>query len=424
MKKLIAQTNRIMIFAVAVLWGVTAQGKELQPLSEEWQKLLQTLSPIVENIEQYLPETKDAQNQQELLDFIYSNVAMGYFGAVYVDADYPDFWPALNEVFRVGFPNPDDAYYFVPVDDDGQYRIAGYRGTVKILDFQINGGMAGKDGTGVWGPALSNYSADDLAIDDNGWFEVILSAERPDVHQGNWLKLEKGAAYIMVRQRSYDWLNEVDGRFGIERLDRPAIQPRLSTENIEQRLAQVAKWAETWSRLNLLYSQKAMQAEPNKFRLKDFSTEGGFTSKVQSYPQTVFQLAVDEALIVETEVPEECRYWNFQLVDSIWQTMGGNNQFNSINGHQAFIDDDGKFRMVVSAQDPGVPNWLDNMGYETGIVYGRWNICSSAPIPKATKVKVEEIRMYLPEATPHVSAEQRDTMLRERRLGAQLRRRW
>jgi len=285
--------------------------------------------------------------------------------------------------------------------------------------------MAGKDGTGIWGPALVNYNVDDLSIAENGWFDVILSSKRPEGYTGDWWQLGKGAAWIMARQRSYDWLNEVDGRFGIERIDRPAIQPRYSAAEIAAKLERISIWAETWTRLSLNYAKESYEnTKVNQFQLRDFGSEGGFTGKVQSYPQTVFKLKKDEALIVETELPDECRYWNFQLVDTYWRTLGGNNQLNSINGHQAKLDADGKFRFVVSAVDPGVPNWLDNMGYETGFVYGRWNICSRAPMPVAKKVKVSDVRKNLPEDTPVVSAKERDKAVRERRLGAQLRKRW
>src|SRR5262245_52389102 len=97
---------------------------------------------------------------------------------------------------------------------------------------------------------------------------------------------------------------------------------------------------------------------------------------------------------------------------------------NSINAYQAKLDADGKFRFVVSATDPGVPNWLDNMGYKTGFVYGRWNMCSSAPTPTAKIVKVAEVRKFLPAETPTITAEERDASLRKRRLAAQMRKRW
>jgi hypothetical protein len=100
------------------------------------------------------------------------------------------------------------------------------------------------------------------------------------------------------------------------------------------------------------------------------------------------------------------------------------NRQTSINGHTARLDKDGKFRAVISATDPGVPNWLDTVGYAKGTMFGRWTECSSGPTPTIAKVKLADVRNHLPSDTPVISAEARDAALRLRRKGAQLRRRW
>src|SRR3546814_9457088 len=69
---------------------------------------------------------------------------------------------------------------------------------------------------------------------------------------------------------------------------------------------------------------------------------------------------------------------------------------SSLNDAQARVDKDGLFRAVISAQDPGVPNWLDTAGNASGAVQGRWLDCSDKPIPDTRVVKVKDIRKYLP----------------------------
>jgi hypothetical protein len=71
-----------------------------------------------------------------------------------------------------------------------------------------------------------------------------------------------------------------------------------------------------------------------------------------------------------------------------------------------------------------VHNWLDTGGFTEGTIFGRWLQCSSAPVPALTKVKLAEVREHLPADTPVVSPEERLELLRRRRIGAQLRRRW
>src|SRR3546814_18766933 len=79
-----------------------------------------------------------------------------------------------------------------------------------------------------------------------------------------------------------------------------------------------------------------------------------------------------------------------------------------MNADKARVDKDGLFRAVISAQDPGVPNWLDTAGNASGAVQGRWLDCSDKPIPDTRVVKVKELRKYLPADTPSVTAEQRE----------------
>ena len=144
----------------------------------------------------------------------------------------------------------------------------------------------------------------------------------------------------------------------------------------------------------------------------------------QVYLEGLYRLKDDEALILETEVPANCRYWGFLVGDMQFRTVDWVNNQSSLNAFQAKLDSDGKFRAVIARRDPGVPNWLDTGDYGEGVIQGRWNVCDSAPVPTARLVRLSELRRNLPGDTPTVTPAQRDTQLRERRLGAQMRRKW
>jgi hypothetical protein len=79
---------------------------------------------------------------------------------------------------------------------------------------------------------------------------------------------------------------------------------------------------------------------------------------------------------------------------------------------------------VISARDPGVPNWLDTAGNPRGAVQGRWLDCDERPMPMMRKVNVAQVRDLFPSGTPAVSAAAREAALRERRLRAQMRTIW
>ncbi|MFP3408236.1 hypothetical protein SB757_26870, partial [Pseudomonas sp. SIMBA_065] len=92
--------------------------------------------------------------------------------------------------------------------------------------------------------------------------------------------------------------------------------------------------------------------------------------------------------------------------------------------HQAHVNGDGKFRAVLSVEDPGVANWLDTGGNLKGMLIGRWYRSSSHPTPILKKVKLADLDEHLPLDTLRVTPVERGEALRVRRIGAQLRRRW
>jgi hypothetical protein len=87
---------------------------------------------------------------------------------------------------------------------------------------------------------------------------------------------------------------------------------------------------------------------------------------------------------------------------------------SSLNGHQAHIDADGRFRCVVAHRDPGVPNWLDSAGHREGVVQYRWIWSEDNPRPTAQIVPFDELRNALPGDTPVVSPEARRDAIRIR----------
>jgi hypothetical protein len=341
------------------------------------------------------------------------------------DPKYPDLSPMYNQIFNQGFPNPDDSYYLTPIEDDGVYKISGYRGTVRLIYFEVGSGTTVPYGTGTLGPSKGVWDVDTLRLGEGGSVDVILSPTRPAGYDGDWWKLEPGSTYFIVRQRSYDWLGEVDGRFAIERLDLPAARPRPTAPQLDTNLSNIAVWADTFAKLSLdgpWVKHMRSSGLVNKVKAKDYSAASGLGN--QRYVEGLFELEADEALIVETEIPQDCSYWNFQLVDDFWRSLEWVHRQSSLNGFTARLDGDGKFRAVVASQDPGVPNWLDTVGRKTGMIYGRWTNSTSDIAPTVMKVKLTDVRQHLPADTPAVTAQERDASIRLRRKGAQLRRRW
>lgn len=394
-------------------------------VSAEWRAYLEPLAPIAERLVHRLPDAHDPQVRQEFYRVLFSTLSMAYMDLLVADPEHPEFVPIFNRVQNFLGPNPDNSYYATPIDGNGIYKISGFRGTVRIVDFAIGSGQMYPRGVGDKpGPTLVNHDIDSLHIEKDGAFEVVLSTQRPTGHKGDWWKLDSQATHIWIRQTAYDWLHEVDGRFAIERLDRQAIKPRPSAESIAVNLRQIPAFVENWTSWAFTYYEMAYHAKGlvNKVVVNRTGEFGGVSTLM--YAGGLFDLGPDEALIYETAVPKQYRYWSIQLLDMFFGMIDSMNGQSSLNAHTSRLDTDGKFRYVISATDPGVPNWLDTGGYGKGSMLGRWVECGDAPAPILTKVKLAEVRKHLPPDTPLVSAEERDAAIRLRRKGAQLRRRW
>jgi hypothetical protein len=384
----------------------------------DWRAVLEGLQPLAGEASALAWRPDDPQVRREIDVMLLAGLTRAYAQSVYADADYPEFVPSLGLPMNLAAPVPDYLYKGTPLRGDGVYRISGKRGNSRFVDvFTIEVTPTSTGG------ALHTYDLDALKLSSSGEFDVLLSNERPANHAGDWWFLDPRATQLMTRCAAYDWLNEEDPVLRIERVDLPARQPRRSAEDAANRMARFATASRNYPLrwLRHINEQKA-RGVINRLEIHDYSAIGGAAGQV--YLEGIYDLAEDEALVMETEIPANCRYWSFLVSDELFCTLNWMHRFSSINGHQARLDEDRRFRMVVSARDTGAPNWLDVGDHRTGVLQGRWNNADSAPLPSCIKVKADEVWQHLPGTTERVTPEQRDELLRLRRRGAQQRRFW
>jgi hypothetical protein len=348
------------------------------------------------------------------------NLSYSYFAYFHADAEHPDWAPLWNPVFTCQ-PNPDDIYLYSPIRADLRYRVSGHRGTVYKLIFCAQRGISGMVDEASECFDVTMIDEQDFEVNPDGTFEILFSAERPEGHAGNWCQLLPAANLIYVRYRMYDWEKEIDPQLSIECLDPVPPKPRLTPEQIGERLGEVAKFP---LRMNRMFYDIQNQVKSAVGTNSFFAVRYAGIGSRQVYWPAVFDFDADEALIIETEMPEVAPYWNIQLNDPYFNAIEFVYRLSSTNGAMATLSSDGKLRAVVSLTDPGVPNWLDPAGYTEGTIYGRWYDCSSDPTPTLKRVKLAELRDHMPADTPMVTPEQRADELRRRVRACQRRRRW
>jgi hypothetical protein len=127
-----------------------------------------------------------------------------------------------------------------------------------------------------------------------------------------------------------------------------------------------------------------------------------------------FELEPDEALILEVEPPTGV-YWSISLGNPWLETIHYGRHQSSLNGHQAVIDSDGILRVVISATDPGVANWLDTAGHSNGAMLLRCVRTETAPVPSSRVVKVDDVLPALPVDTKMTTPDDRARVIEARR---------
>ena len=361
--------------------------------------------------------------QQDMNRLALSILSNGYLCRVYTDARRPAFMPLWNFAFNQGGPDPDYIYSTTEVDPAGGYRISGFRGTTRFIEItQQSFDMMSPSDVDQSSPAAATHDLDDLQLGEDGRFSVVLSAERPPDHQGDWWELHPGTKRLLMRKCSCDWIREVDARVAISRLDDGGAD--MSPEEISRRFSDLAAWIEGMIGfdMKLVRYYREHHGVNTFLRSSKIDSMGGLPR--QAYYDGIHQIGDDEALILETPLPEKVRYWQALVGDDRFCTVDWVNRQSSLNDAQAHIDSDGLFRAVISRRDPGVPNWLDKADYPWGIIQMRWNLASEYPDPTIKKVPLADVRHHLPSDTPVVTAAERAAQLQIRREGAQLRRIW
>lgn len=402
--------------------GADETRQEVVPAVPGWHAMIDDLEGLPSRLLAQLPPSMrdDPLIRQEV-----ARLALQAFTASAITAlggygDHPVFLPTIGELLNVGQPNADTLYRVAQVTPGGVYRLRGRPGSLTMA-------VIGQVGPATADPAerRQHLEIGALPVDENGYFDVLLSVDRPGDYRGEWWPLHPDTHSLMLRLVSSDWPEEQEPTVAIERLDVAAEKPRATAAELEQRWPRLTRSTATLANMFIDRVDEMRQKNGvNRLGVMDESASGGGLLNGQFYYEGVYELAEDEALILEAEHPASCAYRSILLTSELYQTIDWYNNHSSLNQAQAEPDSDGVLRVVVSARDPGVPNWLDTAGHLRGVIQGRWTGCDTQPVPSVTKVAVTEVRAHLPPDTPRVSAEERQRIVRERRAAYQQRRHW
>ncbi len=389
----------------------------------EWEQLVDDLRPLGDAMRARIPERLrgDPQIMAESMRLLLSGFARASSDALVGDRRHPMFVPELNVAQNIFQPNADTIYKSCLIEKGGSYLLKGDRGTTRMMIMAQMGPDTLR--TGKHHPVLDQGNFDTLQIDTEGNFEVVISLEKPADHKGDWWPLNPSCEKFMIRIVSCDWGVEREPRFGIARMDVDEAKGRPSTDALHYAFAEMAGITQVCALAFPTHVQELRdEGFLNALKVFDVSQMSGLQG--QSYYEGAYELADDEALITEVKIPTAYKYWSIILTNELYETTDWYNNQSSLNDMQGVIDSDRIFRTVISARDPGVHNWLDTAGYESGAIQGRWFGANATPNPSIRKVKFVDVWDYLPAVTKRVSPQERAIALRNRRISAQMRAIW
>jgi len=240
--------------------------------------------------------------------------------------------------------------------------------------------------------------------------DIIVSREP---QPGTWVPLPADARLLNIREYYWDWQPRPPATFAIERLDTQGGAPPVLTADalsgmLDEALALVENSVVYWN--GYMREQKA-ELPPNTMGPPRHNKGG--SSRIH-YSFGFFELEPDEVLLIEASAPD-ARFWDVQLYNMGWfETLDFANRVTSLNHTQAYLSPDGRFRAVLAARDPGVPNWLDTQGYAQGMVTHRWIAAGSEPTITAKVLGFDDVAAALPAGTPAVDAAARREEIRRR----------
>lgn len=352
--------------------GTAAEGAA--PLSlEAWRFVRQMLDDLTVSVQ------VEAETELELLEglrVLGRATALCSELSLDVDAEKPWFFSMNTPARLIGGPNPDGEYFLGMIDGRHRYRVGGTRGTSTYLGFQV---LAG---SGLTPRRMASHVSDrELDVGPDGTFALVLSAEEPSVEElagAPWVQIPDDASAIVVREYVADRSVEVLAELTIEPLDTPGAPPQPTDASLAEQLTGMA-----WSIAKLTTLHRTIRPDllttPNELATATGADLGAAdTTPDNLYMLGTFRIDPGASLLLELD-PPQTRYWSVTL-ENIWhECIEPRRRRSSLTNAAAVADPDGTVRVVISADDPGVANWLDTGGRHRGFVLVRWLDHPAAP---------------------------------------------
>ncbi len=445
-------------------------------LRAAWTELLAALGrarDAIDDPQLHAPPPSDrvlAEGYRYLLGWVHG----AFERAFHADPTRPHFRRAIAPIARSTIDNADALYLNAEIDGTRTYVLRGRAADCRHWRGEPPAASGRKAPQYVILEAATDYAGDSgsiaelrpgkragtgsidssrLQLDADGTFEVLLAPERPPGHAGNFLATRRVrparapgatdvvhvARHLTLRELFHDWEREDALEIAIEPLAAhattppAALDPTRAAAELRRMAAIVENQMRFWNEFYavVLETHADVNGDGKRFMPRnDFNapnaatlaTGGGQSTNV--YAGGVYELAPDEALVIECRVPLPPLYQGFHLANLWGESLDYANHQSSLNAAQSEWDADGALRLVVAHRDPGVPNWVDTTGVPVGFMTFRWTYATAparSPTVTVVKTTVGDVRRHVALGTRTPSPDERAATIRMRRAHVQRR---
>lgn len=342
---------------------------------------------------------------------------------------YPRIHAFCSPSRKLGSDNADCIYLQAWIDGESVYKISGRKGSARFWNITVQGPRSNK----AYGNATSrplhepfgdtpeaNIFGNQLVTDWDGNFELFIGGEK----QGqNWLPTTKGSRKLFFRQYFDDW-DEEAAEYRIERVDMTTPRPMPDPAEMQEAMRWAADFVynvtDYWPEWTWATGTASDPNKPNRFGSEDHPDNNQTDQKRgRVAAQLWWELKDDEALVVE--FPDPRTFWMITCEAVFGNSMDYLYRSVSYTPSRTAVDADGKIRLVLSAQDPGYWNWIDNQAYTAGALSFRNVRANELPELSTRVVKLADLSAQMHPSSRKASQADRVGQL-QRRFDAMLRR--
>ena len=396
-------------------------GRDDEALRAAWQVFCERLSQAGEQVfKDYNPATP--LHRADAFRFLTQNLGQAFDLALETkDPRFPVVHAFCTPFCKLGGDSADFIYQQAWIDGASVYKISGNRGTARFLNFTVQGPRPEKQPGTDW-PSLNepfgdipeaNLFGQQLETAWDGSFEIYVGGPR---RGPNWLPTTAGSRKLFLRQ-GFDRWTELPARLRIERVGmaepRPVATPEVMVNAMDWAGRFLTGLMNDWPDHPYHYSGGVVDAvNVNRFPADPKGDAASDKRRGRAVANVCWQLAPDEALIIEFN--SHTGFWMMTNMGVFFNSMDYLYRPVSYTPSRTKVDSDGKVRLILSHEDPGLHNWMDTQGFERGNVTYRNLMSEAHTVFRTEVVKRSGLAAALPADTARVTPEERLGQMRER----------